>query len=1188
MPSPSQLSQLQHPLKPGARPSNLSSGSSSSSDDSPHVREISYELADSIQQVVQTLLQVSPPQILDMTKEQFSACSLSVPASSMSAMFTVMKNINYLSANMGGYFGEFPPAGGTSARSAEKQPMQNSEENDMEFDIAEVLQCVGDSLSGTAAQVGVDLVIYHGDVSLKHVNVVGDEAGLSYAISHVIRQILNVAERGDTLELGLLLVPVPPNEGEASTSSDDIPLHCTLRIGHRFAFPERIPNGPYGPEPEQVRQQPNFSALLLRRILRQTNGTLIGDLPPSENYASGRTVELSFPLRRPRSTLSTPFDETGLPEEPQYHHDPTLRQLVLFAETLKGKKATLYASPEACFAQHLTSYLTAWGMEVIHVSPDGNIDGAPGNDPMSPPMEGVEAGPAPPTAPKASPPDPVFVLIDDDVEVLRERLLAQRSEHNALAANQAVRKRPPLASLHRPRSTVNIPTAPNQANLKASSVVIIHFTSLSNYKLLKDMVQTIMAGYFAATLPLPEVMILPKPAGPRRFLTALHTAATKPSVDLPFLPIATSPATPASSHSGSFFSPLSNHEPVLPKIVNTPPPPPQPVSPNKALRPAGPRSNSDRSVVSNAISESAGPPITPSPLSIPDSAEYFADAAHKLGSTPSSGMVVQSPDGQPAGILFRPRIRGNSRAGSGENRGQIGMPTPMARKTSGPRSSENGTTFSTLYANSAAPSPSIHKRSPLGAPPEPLDGAAAAASLAKHAVPSSSKKDKIPSPIVAPKVVEASKPVSPSSPPGRSDGPASLRRRHQRKLTQESGPGGLKKGKGGDDIIPPISVLIVDDNPINQTILSTFMKRKKIKYDIANNGAEAVNKWKSGGFHLILMDIQMPVMDGIQATKEIRKMEKANAMAGFPPLTPTGEGSSTPSEATSEGRAMPSPYRSSVIIVALTASSLQSDRHAALAAGCNDFLTKPVSLLWLNNKIIEWGSIKALQVWADIRPDVTRMNAGQALQARAVADRLQVPRGKKSPSPTTRRPSGLNKEEGAAALALASPNVTLKNPAANGPMSPTAERPPAPPISSHSSSTKSREGSPEIPKSELPPESKDPAQASSIMTNGKAQAAQATPPPEPEDGADAVPEKSIPSRDVDMEANEDQHMSSPEQRRGSTEDYNMGDPLTKTEQDKEDKEVAESGLDVPALNVQDATPGEPPAPPPPLGMDRDQ
>lgn len=43
------------------------------------------------------------------------------------------------------------------------------------------------------------------------------------------------------------------------------------------------------------------------------------------------------------------------------------------------------------------------------------------------------------------------------------------------------------------------------------------------------------------------------------------------------------------------------------------------------------------------------------------------------------------------------------------------------------------------------------------------------------------------------------------------------------------------------------------DNPINQTILSTFMKKKKIKYDVAKNGEEAVEKWKSGAFHLILV-----------------------------------------------------------------------------------------------------------------------------------------------------------------------------------------------------------------------------------------------------------------------------------------------------------------------------------------------
>ncbi len=144
----------------------------------------------------------------------------------------------------------------------------------------------------------------------------------------------------------------------------------------------------------------------------------------------------------------------------------------------------------------------------------------------------------------------------------------------------------------------------------------------------------------------------------------------------------------------------------------------------------------------------------------------------------------------------------------------------------------------------------------------------------------------------------------------------------------------------------------------------------------------------------------MPVMDGISATKEIRRLEKLNTCQGYPG-TPQTEGQRTPSDISSDSRMSSSPFRSSVIIVALTASSLQSDRVAALAAGCNDFLTKPVSLEWLNNKIIEWGSIKALQMFADSRPDfVKSVSAGQAVQAQKIARRLHMPEGRISPSPS--------------------------------------------------------------------------------------------------------------------------------------------------------------------------------------------
>ena len=112
-------------------------------------------------------------------------------------------------------------------------------------------------------------------------------------------------------------------------------------------------------------------------------------------------------------------------------------------------------------------------------------------------------------------------------------------------------------------------------------------------------------------------------------------------------------------------------------------------------------------------------------------------------------------------------------------------------------------------------------------------------------------------------------------------------------------------------VIPPMRILLVDDTPENRLLIETYLKKTAHIVDPAENGQIALKMYKSEHYDMVLMDMQMPVMDGYTATAEIRKWE---VEAG----------------------------RKAVPIIALTAHALSEDQGKSLAAGCTDHLTKPI------------------------------------------------------------------------------------------------------------------------------------------------------------------------------------------------------------------------------------------------------
>ncbi|MEA3317749.1 MAG: response regulator, partial [Bacteroidota bacterium] len=115
------------------------------------------------------------------------------------------------------------------------------------------------------------------------------------------------------------------------------------------------------------------------------------------------------------------------------------------------------------------------------------------------------------------------------------------------------------------------------------------------------------------------------------------------------------------------------------------------------------------------------------------------------------------------------------------------------------------------------------------------------------------------------------------------------------------------------------NILLVEDNLINQKIVLLSLKKAVKNVEIANNGKEALDKFGSAKFDIILMDIQMPIMNGIVTTKKIRNIEKST-------------NTHTP-------------------IIAITANALLGDKEECIAAGMDDYLSKPFQIETLLDKM---------------------------------------------------------------------------------------------------------------------------------------------------------------------------------------------------------------------------------------------
>ena len=138
---------------------------------------------------------------------------------------------------------------------------------------------------------------------------------------------------------------------------------------------------------------------------------------------------------------------------------------------------------------------------------------------------------------------------------------------------------------------------------------------------------------------------------------------------------------------------------------------------------------------------------------------------------------------------------------------------------------------------------------------------------------------------------------------------------------------------------PEPRLLLVEDDPIGQRVVTRLLQQLGVQTDIVGDGQAAVDAVAANEYALVLMDCEMPVLDGYAATAEIRRLETAESGMTIGEAGETADGASV--------RHVP--------IVAMTSSMLDADRQRALAAGMDEHLTKPLDVARLAELLTRWG-----------------------------------------------------------------------------------------------------------------------------------------------------------------------------------------------------------------------------------------